>query len=226
MDPINLTEEGLSNLIKCPYCGKDAIFTYETDNAKKYNDFTKFIFSNDFINEVFKTLTCAHCSNTIFVHSVRHLLDKFTWVYIYPNKATIDISKEISETFPIFIQIFTQALQAKVENLNHLVGPGLRKAVEFLVTDYLIKIQNENNIEKISLEKKIDKLDKSIYASACADLIRIFGNDEIHYINDNNVNIEEAIEYTYLLCESMSARIATIKANEKLMKIRPKQVNV
>lgn len=72
--------------------------------------------------------------------------------------------------------------------MNEICGLGYRKALEFLVKDYLIKMK-PNEIEKISkmplstaILQKIDNPKIKVLAERCAWL----GNDEAHYIRKHN----------------------------------------
>ena len=92
----------------------------------------------------------------------------------------------IKQKFPSFVKIYSQSEEAQNSKLDQLAGMGYRKALEFLVTDYLIEypvdgIEKEwltnpdtrlgNKISKIE-SKRIQKLAKAI---------SFLGNDETHY---------------------------------------------
>lgn len=105
----------------------------------------------------------------------------------FPKKyKNVEIPKAIQDKFPDFIEIFNQAKSAEEANLDQLAGMGYRKAIEFLVTDYLLKYPAEGVEEKwltspkTSLISKIGKL-KNERIKQLATAITYLGNDETHY---------------------------------------------
>ena len=99
----------------------------------------------------------------------------------------------IKECSPTFVEIYNQAIAAEAYNLTQLVGMGMRKALEFLIKNYAIKKnkEDEENIKKMHLGPCIDKyiIDQNI--KQCAKRAVWLGNDETHYIrkwNDRDIN--------------------------------------
>ncbi|WP_250458389.1 hypothetical protein [Microbulbifer litoralis] len=101
---------------------------------------------------------------------------------ISPKKEVF--SSSISEVSPSFVDIYNQALHAESENLPQLVGIGLRKALEFLVKDFLIyqKPENTDSIKRLMLGKCISDHIDDQNVKACALRAAWLGNDETHYI--------------------------------------------
>ncbi len=102
-------------------------------------------------------------------------------------------SEEISTTSPIFVEVYNQALAAEAENLTHLSGMGLRKALEFLIKDFLISKNpdDKGDIEKIFLGTCIERYINDNNLKECAKRAVWLGNDETHYIRkweDKDVN--------------------------------------
>lgn len=95
-----------------------------------------------------------------------------------------EISENLKKISTKFTEIYNQSFASETYNLHQLTGIGLRKSLEYLVKDYLI-YKNKQDNEKI----------KSIPLSQClteqyindAKLIAIakrclwLGNDETHY---------------------------------------------
>lgn len=93
-------------------------------------------------------------------------------------------SEKMNEVSPKFIEIFNQAKAAEEYGLNEICGIGYRKALEFLIKDYLI-YKNPDQAETIKgmelgncIANKITDEDIKLAASRCAWL----GNDQTHYI--------------------------------------------
>lgn len=115
----------------------------------------------------------------------------------------------INETSPTFVEIYGQAMKAESENLDQLVGVGLRKALEFLVKDYLIgqHPNKKNEIEKTMLGPCIaDNVDDS-RLKQCAQRAAWLGNDETHYVrkwtNKDVSDLKTLIHLTVLWIEQI-----------------------
>lgn len=93
------------------------------------------------------------------------------------------ISKEISQVSPSFYGLYKQALAAEHHGLTDVFGMALRKALEFLIKDYAIsKNPNEETAIKAGLLGTVIKKhvsDPNI--KICAERAVWLGNDETHY---------------------------------------------
>lgn len=105
------------------------------------------------------------------------------------NTETLKFSDKIANLSPDFIKIYKEAKIAEDYGLLTVCGPGYRKAVEFLITDYL-KAKGKLDDQTIPLAQKINKIDNAKVknlATACAWL----GNDETHVLKkhaDKDIN--------------------------------------
>ena len=64
----------------------------------------------------------------------------------------------LKENFPNFCEIYEQAMIADEMNLKEITGMGLRKALEFLIKDFIIKtLKNDDPV----VEEKINQVKKS-----------------------------------------------------------------
>ena len=103
---------------------------------------------------------------------------------VYPT--TPELPKNIKDISPNFVKIFSQASFAENYNLNDVCGMGYRKALEFLVKDYLnqyaekLKI-NEELIKSTSLGQCIDNYIHDPMTKKVAKRATWLGNDETHY---------------------------------------------
>ncbi len=96
-------------------------------------------------------------------------------------------SKQLEEISPEFVKIYNQAKAAEEYGLDAVCGMGYRRALEFLVKDYLVH-KEPHKREKICemslgncIANRITDEDIKTLASKCAWL----GNDETHYIKKN-----------------------------------------
>jgi hypothetical protein len=97
--------------------------------------------------------------------------------------------KAISEDF---CNIYDEAYKAEQQNLKLVAGPGYRKALEFLIKDYVISQFPEKEPEKIAAHKTsvenmqlgacIEKYVKSDQIKGIAKRAAWLGNDETHYV--------------------------------------------
>lgn len=102
--------------------------------------------------------------------------------------------EEVGASSPSFVTIYNQSAQAEASGLLEVAGPGYRKALEFLVKDYLTALEPEedakNAIAKSTLHACIEKIeDKRVKAAAGA--AKLVGNDETHYVRkqeDQDIN--------------------------------------
>lgn len=100
------------------------------------------------------------------------------------------LPESLKENFPDFYKIYKQAIIADEMNLKEITGIGLRKSLEFLIKDFVIrKLKNDN-----ASEEKINEVKKS-FLGACiekyiddstikrrAKRAVWLGNDETHFL--------------------------------------------
>lgn len=83
-----------------------------------------------------------------------------------------------------FCEIFNQAYVAEQMNLNEIAGIGYRKALEFLIKDYCID-KNKEQEEKIKKEPLSQVITNYILSDKIKNLAKAsiwIGNDETHYV--------------------------------------------
>lgn len=103
---------------------------------------------------------------------------------------------------PMFVTIYDQAIEAETMNLDQLLGMGLRKALEFLITDYVISEDpmETEKIYKIYLSERIKKYITDTRIKDCAKRAVWLGNDETHIIKQWEAmdikNLKELIKLT------------------------------
>lgn len=147
---------------------------------------------------VLSVYRCASCNN-LFValtHNVNTEKEHndCELVAIFPYEGNKQFSKEICDLSPDFVIIYQQAETAEYYNLNKICGMGYRRALEFLVTDY-IKHKNPNsNLTAKSLSKKIDEGIDNNKIKDLAKAASWIGNDETHIEKKNNSKTIEDIK--------------------------------
>lgn len=111
-------------------------------------------------------------------------LEQFGSYKFYPQSVERkEVNEEIKKVSPEFINIYNQALTADNMKLQDIAGPGYRKALEFLMKDYLKALMPEqtDKIEKMALAKCISDLVDNTKIKETAKRAAWLGNDETHY---------------------------------------------
>lgn len=101
--------------------------------------------------------------------------------YWYQKKIFPECIQKIS---PQFCAIYNDAAAAESFRLSNVVGPGYRKALEFLVKDLLISEYpaDEEEIKKAWLSYLIRDRIQDTNVKSCAERAAWLGNDETHYL--------------------------------------------
>lgn len=97
----------------------------------------------------------------------------------------LSFSPTIASVSKDYCKIFSQANRAELAQLDLIAGPGYRKALEFLVKDYLIGITPEatekEKIRALLLGSCISKYVKNEKIKQMAARAAWLGNDETHF---------------------------------------------
>lgn len=99
----------------------------------------------------------------------------------YHSKKFDDVLEQIS---PSFVRAYNQALEAESAGLSEITGLGFRRAVEFLVKDYLVS-ENPDDKDKIlgmDLSKVINQYVKDEKIRSNVLQAYWLGHDYTHYI--------------------------------------------
>jgi hypothetical protein len=93
------------------------------------------------------------------------------------------ISEPVRKVSPAFVTIYGQALQAEKSGLDQIAGCGFRRAVEFLIKDYLIHKNpaDADRIRQMFLGNCISTYISDENIKACAARATWLGNDQTHY---------------------------------------------
>ncbi|OGG11088.1 hypothetical protein A2Z00_01710 [Candidatus Gottesmanbacteria bacterium RBG_13_45_10] len=107
------------------------------------------------------------------------LKNSFVRPYFKPEQ----FDKEIEELSPDFVKICTQAKIAEEMELDLICGPGYRKALEFLIKDFLIKAKGKESkyVKDHKLGWLIANDIDSEKIKITSGLAKDLGNDETHY---------------------------------------------
>lgn len=164
----------------CPICkagiGNDASFKDvaidKYSNLKQFCTVTRCFACNSF----FLTIYDRSPKDRVFYPKASH-----------PRKPkATTFSDCISETFPMFVNLYNQSEIAESMGLSDICGVGYRKSLEFLVKDYLINLADKDTsidkekIKTAPLSQCINKI-KDERIKNVATKSAWLGNDETHY---------------------------------------------
>lgn len=154
--------------------------------------------------EIYMSCPDSNCKKS-FIGYYHH---NGTTIYQYTGKTTLGnrlgktFSGTITDTSSNFPLIYNEAFSAEQDNLNQICGVGYRKALEFLIKDYIIQ-KNESEKDKI-LKMQLGNCIKTYVTDdrikSVAKRAVWLGNDETHYIRKwetkNLEDLKKLIELT------------------------------
>lgn len=115
--------------------------------------------------------------------------EKFLGEFVFRNcQPVAKIKKEFNSVIENisknFCLIYNQSLSAEKDGLTEICGGGYRRSLEFLIKDYLIKInpEKEDEIKGKFLGKCISENIKNDNIKNVAKRATWLGNDETHYL--------------------------------------------
>lgn len=128
-------------------------------------------------------------------------------------------SEVITNISPNFVNIYNQAYAAQQVNLNEICGVGYRKALEFLLKDYVMSsLTGEEAKEKIKRKQLATCIQEDISAINIKEVAKRavwLGNDETHYVRkweDKDIhNLIETIKLTIHWIETEEATKRILK---------------
>ena len=177
-------------------------------------------------SRIFLQLLCNHCLRAFSVEyscSYKQLdpnQKKTIRIGIFPELHTkVEHTEEIKELSPMFVQIYSEAHTAEESNLKEICGMGYRKALEFLIKDYAIKLHpdDEETIKSTPLAKCIDSYIDNSRIKSLAKASAWLGNDETHYVRKHDDYDLESLKAFLKAAESfIDSELQAIKADELL----------
>jgi hypothetical protein len=147
----------------------------------------------------------TYCQKTFIAY---YTYNNNTGNFHFDNKTTQgtiakkDFSETIISISESFVTIYNQAFSAEQQNLTEICGVGYRKALEFLIKDYLIFNNPElkEKVEKKLLGACIAEFVSDTRVKTVSKRAVWLGNDETHYIRKwegrNLEDLKKLIELT------------------------------
>lgn len=166
----------------CAACGKgiQPIFCFQhgVDTWSEYDGFLQIVFRCP-RKECQRLFTALYVAERGYSGTVLVLRRTFLLEYVEMEKFPASVTSISSK----FEAIYNQSKIAEGNGFLLIAGPGYRKALEFLVKDYLIRANpsDEEEIKKELLGITIKRIDEK-RIEACASRAAWLGNDETHYV--------------------------------------------
>lgn len=130
---------------------------------------------------------CSHLFIAVYTTSVSKPLSRVTTYYLVASIPSTpkpeQFGENVSRISPQFSNIYNQAAEAERRKLDRICGPGYRKALEFLVKDYLVTVKGiaRKDVEGKLLGPCIRDYLSGTNVATCASRAAWLGNDETHY---------------------------------------------
>ena len=170
---------------ECPCCKH---FIKPTILHKEAIDYSDDSFS------LYVVYLCTHCYEPFickFVNFIKDSAFSTNSLYSSCNLSSIEpryfekkiFENYISELSPSFVKIYNQTLEAEHYNLDEIAGIGYRKALEFLIKDFLIKHEHidESKVKSTALGCCIDTMISNPQLKTASSRATWLGNDQTHY---------------------------------------------
>ncbi len=176
---------------RCPFCHNaiDPIILFAYCNKTQWDQ--------DNCLQVIYKCTVKSCDN-LFIAYYKSFGGNCTQFVLRNIKPTQQKTKKFSETIqlvsPDFCLIYGQAFIAEKSELKEISGVGYRKALEFLIKDYLIK-QLPDKSESIKAKLLAKCIEDHVANSNIKEMAKRatwLGNDETHYVRRwENKDVED-----------------------------------
>lgn len=196
----------LKIVLVCPYCKIRMIPEYiflDTDNGVegKYSVFCRCTnpdCNHSFISEYLR----SDYSGDIAFNGVKPS-------YPMDKQLFSDIINEISTAF---CEIYNQAYAAQQMKLTQICGVGYRKALEFLIKDYVISkdTSKEESIKKKNLGNCIEEDVSDEKIKQVAKRATWLGNDETHYVRKwDDKDVDDLVSIIKLTIHWIESEVET-----------------
>ena len=194
--------------LECPFC-----------HSKVTPDYL-FLHSD----RLFAVCTNSNCGRHMILS--RNSFGEFKIVDHNAVPCTRSFSNTVIKISPIFERIYNQAYFAEQYSLEQICGVGYRKALEFLIKDYLM-YEEQDETKKESIKKKflINCIQDDVTDNRIKEVAKRavwLGNDETHYNRkwaDKDVsNLKQLIDLTIRWIENEVETKALLAEMQEPMK--------
>lgn len=165
---------------------------------------------------------CPNCED-VFYATYFNQADTYFLSDVFPNRfENVALPESIETLSPKFSEVYSQAESAEEQGLTEICGMGYRRALEFLVKDYLCQndSEHEEEIQKQPLAACIKNRITDHRIKTLAERATWIGNDETHYIRKHeNLDVQDMKRFIH----AMLAYIEAEQAFEYALSIEPQK---
>ncbi len=205
-----------NEVTECPICHTTLVpqildaYIHVPDNSI----FTSLLYVICFCHKCHKIFICTYSRNNLYEYDdyldFSHLQD------ISPQiPKPLSFSPEICKLSPNFVETYNQSNEAECNSMTQICGLGYRKALEFLVKDYLChKFPNQSeNIKNEFLSSSIKRID-DVRIKTLAERATWIGNDETHYTKiHENLNLDDMKRFIKAMLNYIESELAFEEAD-------------
>ncbi len=202
---------------ECPVCKHSLKPTILSKNIIDDNSGTPALFVTYLCTSCYQAFICKFINLEKDQRESTHFI-KNQLSLIEPNKFNPKIFDEcIANISPNFIKIYNQALEAEYKKLDEIAGIGYRKALEFLIKDFLINHEKieDSKVKPTALGNCINTMVDNIQLKTVASRATWLGNDQTHYaqkytdkdVNDLKRLIELSVHWISMICLTDEAEL-------------------
>lgn len=170
---------------------------------------------SDSYGHLYMTFFCHKCRR-VFLADYRQVSTgpyyKYTGGYrlspVTPNREKF--TPQISALSPMFVSTYAQSQQAEADGLSEICGIGYRKALEYLVKDFLCHVDpdNEEAIKKEFLGISLKRIDNPKIKTLAERSVWI-GNDETHYVRKHeDLDVNDMKRFIIAMVRYVDAELA------------------
>lgn len=176
-----------------------------------------------FDEKLYIVASCPSCDGVFFLTYYEEVRKNYYLECVFPNKfESVALPESIETLSPKFSEVYSQAESAEEQGLTQICGMGYRRALEFLVKDYLCQDDSEHKeeIQKQPLAACIKNRISDHRIKTLAERATWIGNDETHYIRKHeNLDVQDMKRFIH----AMMAYIEAEKAFEDALRIEPQK---
>lgn len=205
---------------KCPRC-ETAISVTPSSSFYIPNKF------NPSILTVGSIFFCPYCEQFFFAEILvpnAPYQEEANAFAIYPSsRSTTVFSGEISKLSPKFVETYNQAEVAESSNLYEICGSGYRKALEFLVKDFIIsqKPDCEDDVKSEMLGACISSHIDNSRIKSLSKASAWIGNDETHYVRKHeDYGLKEMKAFIMAMVSYIETELAVQAADDLIYQSR------
>lgn len=180
----------------------------------------------DWMAKTFIPCLCPNCRGVFYAEYDEEFDFPTNETYVRFNKVfpkspeTFTGPPLVSRLSPSFIAIYNQSAAAEAEELYEICGMGYRKALEFLVKDYLVQKfpADEETIKAELLGASIKRIENP-QINTLATRSSWIGNDEVHYIRKHDdLDFSDMKRFIHAMAQYIESELTF----EEALNIKPK----